>query len=206
MAARGWTKKPCPVCGSTGGRLTNRVCAECQSVFEDGKRLQAAHMPSEEKLLVIHSTTFHWISRPYIMRGGGGLLSSGLTERLTRTWSALTNAIAREPGVPDPWVPDEKPTPPMVSAKPGLWGIQNDFTAYKENFFLVDKQIHAALNSYDTTVRLALEFCYIQGKLDGLNLLMQLNAGTESPSDFSDTEEKLKATINRIKKDLEAKL
>lgn len=201
--ARGWTNKPCPVCGSTEGRLTNNVCEECQLVYEDGKRLRAAHMPTEGKMLVKHSTTYHWISRPYIMRGGGGLTSSRLTDILTKTWSGLTSAIAREPGIPESWTPDRKTIPDMVTNKPGLWGVQNEFSAYKENYFLVDKQIYETLNSYDTAVRLALEFCYTQVKLEGLNLLQQLNSGTQSPSDFSDVEKKLESCMDRIKKDLE---
>lgn len=204
MAHRGFTNKPCPVCGSVGLRPTNKVCGECQAVYEDGKRLQDAFKASGNKILVLHSNTFHWISRPYVMCGG--MMASRLTERLTKAWSALANIIAREPGVLEKWTPERERIEYLVTNKDGLWGVRNDFGSYPqaEDVRLVDKDLREALNNYDTFVRLSLEYCYVRGRLEGLNLLQQLNAGTESPSDFSDTEEKLEATITRIKKDLEA--
>jgi hypothetical protein len=124
-------------------------------------------------------------------------------DKLTGAWSALTNAIAKEPGVPDPWSPGRPDIQNLVTDKKGLWGITRDYHADIDNYFLVDRKLHAALNDYDTAVRIALEFCYTQGKLDGLNLLQNLNTGTVSPSDFSDVEKRLEEIILKIEKRLE---
>ena len=202
--ARGWTKKPCPVCGSTGGRPVDKVCVECQSVYDDGKRLQNAFRASGNKILVLHNNTYHWISRPYLMCGG--ILAVRLTERLTKAWSALTNIIASEPGVMEKWTPERERIEYLVTNKDGLWGVRNEFASYPDadDVRLVDKDVRDALNNYDTMVRLSMEYCYTKGRIEGINLLQGLNSGTQSPSDFNDIEEKLEARIDRIKKDLEA--
>lgn len=199
MNRRGWTTKPCPVCGGRTGRPTGRVCSECQSVYDDGKRLQNAFKQTENKILVTHSKIYHWISRPYIFNSSGSSVTSAVTSRLTRAWSGLTNAIAKEPGLREEGPFDGPRTPNLVADKNGLWGIASQYYTNNDTYFLVDREQYAALNDYDTAVRIALEFCFTRGKLDGLNLLKNLNAGTVAPSDFNDVEQELTKIIERIK-------
>ncbi len=174
MPRAGYTSTPCPGCGKIDtvyGRPKDKLCHDCQKIYDEGLAFRKKQAEQTEKIVVRHSNVHHWISRPYLF-GNTGRFSTGLTNMLTRTWSRLLMTLVEPTSLGDYHQP-----PPLITDKKVGWGVKSDF---QNDNYLVDAKVRNALNEYDQAVRICLEYAYVTGSLTGADVLRNLNAGLVS--------------------------
>lgn len=191
---RGFTNKPCHGCGGIEERPKDKLCYDCQKIYNNG--ILASKMQSEQhdKIIVLHSNVSHWISRPYVFESSGYFFCSQLNDLLHKTWSDLTMSIV-EPSLNQ----GQSDTPRLITDKPNIWGAKGD---WHDHYYLVDATIRDAVNKYDFTLRIALEYSYLAGKKQGISILQQLNEGGVSTSTYEDNVNKVEKRIDELKQKL----
>lgn len=194
MSRPGWTDKPCPACGETGGRLKDKLCHDCQKIYEDGLLAQKKQDEQQDKIMVKHDHAHHMHSGPYLFEHSARFLGHTLNDKLRRAWHEHTMAII-EPAIGK----KRRESPYLISNKEGTWGVKNDFYGYHDDeYFLVDARVRDTLNILDLSIRLALEFVYLAGFTEGSNILAQLNRGLKSLSSFEDNVNKAEGRIEQL--------
>lgn len=198
----GYTRQPCQGCGSTELRRKGKLCSECQSIFDSGLLALKKQAEQKDKILVKHDKAFHLISGPYLFEHSATYLSHMLCDRIRKAWGKLTMSVL-EPAVGGshqdiPYLIDNKEY--IGKERIRIWGVKNDFYGYyADEYFLVNPTIKKTLNEFDMAVRLSLEFVYLAGHKQGLNLLIQLNEGAISPNSFESTSATIDKRLDEIK-------
>ncbi len=196
MTSPGWTKKPCHGCGSTELHRKDKLCPGCQRVFDDGllSRKKQDLQLEQGKIMVKHELRFHLIASPYLFEHSGNFIGRQLNDRLRHAWHALTIAVI-EPATGK----KDHNAPYLVMNKKDTWGVENDFYGYHDDeFFLTVPHIRDSLNELDSSIRLALEYVYLAGKKQGLNILTGLNEGVVALSNYAEEIKRVEDKLNQI--------
>lgn len=190
----GWTRKPCHGCGSTELHRKDKLCPDCQRIFDDGLLAREKQDHQKDKIMVKHDKASHLISGPYLFDNSGIFISSRLNERLRRAWGALTISVTElAVGIKN------HNAPYLIIDKKDTWGVKNDFYGYHDDeYFLVESHIRDSLNEFDLSLRLAMEYLYLAGKQQGLKILSGLNEGIIALSNYEEQLEKVGNRLNKI--------
>src|SRR4030043_426878 len=94
MGSPGWTQRPCHGCGSTELHRKDKLCPNCQRIYDDGILARKKQDSQEEKVIVRHSPRSHMISSPYLFERSGGFFN--LNDRLRHAWSHLTLSVLEQ--------------------------------------------------------------------------------------------------------------
>jgi hypothetical protein len=172
--SRGFTRKPCPVCGNPEYRPANQLCRECQTTYNIGKRVEEAQQSRPPGTIVVtQPEASHWMSRPYLF----GI--PGTASLLSEAWFELTNSVL------DPALPEAEAVPLVTDKtdKTDGWGLKN---SSRGKDFTVRARTRDAINRLDTIIRIALEVAFHEGEAKGLSLMRQLSTGALSTADYDD--------------------
>lgn len=195
MTSPGWTTKPCHGCGSTELHRKDKLCADCQRVFDDGllSRKKQDLQLQQGKIMVKHEERFHLTSGPYMFDHSGG--GHEVNDRLRHAWHALTIALI-EPATGK----KDHNALYLITNKKHTWGVENDFYGYHDDeYFLTASHIRDSLNELDSSIRLALEYVYLAGKRQGLNILTNLNEGVVALSNYEEEVKRVEDKLKEVK-------
>lgn len=194
MGTPGWTRKPCHGCGSTDLHRKDKVCLDCQKIYDDGLLARKKQNQQQDKIMVKHDSVYHVHSGPYLFEHSARVLGRTLNDKLRHAWHEHTMIII-EPAIGK----KRHESPYLITNKSDLWGVKNDFYGYHDDeYFLVAPQVRNTLNELDLSIRLALEFVYLAGFAQGSNILIQLNQGTKSSSSFEDNLNRVEHRIEQL--------
>jgi len=198
MGTPGWTRKPCHGCGSMDLHRKDKLCPDCQKIYDDGLLAQKKQDQQQDKIMVKYYPAYHVNSGPYLFEHSARFLGHTLSDKLRHALHEHTMAII-EPAIGR----KRRDAPYLITNKSG-WGIKNAFYGYHDDeYFLVSPQVRDTLNELDLSIRLASEFVYLAGFAEGSNILTQLNQGTKSLSSFEDNLNKTEHRIEQLQESLQ---
>lgn len=199
MVRQGWTEKACHGCGSTELHRKDKLCADCQRIFDDGLLARKKQELQQDKIMVKHERAFHLNSGPYMFDHSSNFTRSRLNDRLRHTWQILIMSVIK-PAVGE----KDRDAPYLIDDKKDIWGVKREFYGYDDDeYFLIEPSIRTSLNELDLSIRLATEYVYLAGKQQGLNLLTRLNEGLVALSSFEEDIMKVEKRLDQIKYILE---
>ena len=179
----GWTRKPCQGCDSTELHRKDKLCPNCQRIYDDGLLAREKQQNQQDKIIVKHDERAFLVSGAYIFDNSASSIGSNIRDKFRSAWGRLTMSVL-EPAAGG----RHNNAPYLITNKRDTWGIENDFYGYYDNeFFLVNPLVRDKLNDLDLAIRLALKYVYLAGKRQGLNILTGLNEGSVSISKYEDT-------------------
>jgi len=144
--------------------------------------------------MVRHNQASYLISGPYLFDHLSSFIGFRVVERLRKAWGALTVSLL-EPAVGT----KKQDVPYLITNKDHTWGVRNDFYGYHDDeYFLVAPPIRDNLNELDWAMRLALEYGYLMGRQQGLNILAKLSEGEVTLSDYNNQLEIVKNRLKQI--------
>ena len=194
MGSPGWTKKLCHGCGEAKLHRKDKLCADCQRIFDDGVRAREKQEKQQDKIIVKHDERPFLISGAYLFENSGSFIGSNIKDKFRSAWGALTMAVL-EPAVGG----RHNNAPYLITNKRDTWGVENDFYGYYDDeFFLVSPSVKDKLNELDLAIRLALKYVYLAGRRQGLDILKGLNEGSVSISKYEDALDSVSSQLEKI--------
>ena len=171
---RGYTYKPCPGCGGVELRPSKGVCGECKSAIDSQRALREEIKARGSS--VLHQFDVpkapHWL--PYISHDHYD--DSGHSRPVQTAFHKLAMEVSQKN---DGRAIDFQNVPDLFNRLPG----DNHCSSNETRLF--DKRVALALRALFDCTRKVTEHAYKEGVQYGRSLLMQLNAGDISPSDFN---------------------
>lgn len=156
------TRKPCPGCGESGWRESNKVCGNCRRLLDLMEKIEKSENTKPDEVIVSFAEAPHWNEYFYAYQVGE------IGDDLRKSFFRLANAaITRQ-------------TLELESE----FDLLGKTSSYHPPRYVMSRNLAESIRDLHQMIQPMINAIYEKGKSDGHNLLMRLATGDIAPNQF----------------------